>query len=66
MALVKTPQALQTMQFLSTDSGRKAMMGDWSKYDAVPGTKLAKLHHAVDDAVKRVSALEWDKTRSEP
>jgi hypothetical protein len=66
MALVKTPQALQTMQFLSTDSGRKAMLGDWSKFDAAPGTKLAKLHYAVDDAVKRVSALEWDKTRSEP
>ncbi|GEM_PF-3552319 len=66
MAPVKTPQALQTMQFLSTDSGRKAMMGDWSKLDAAPGTKLAKLHYAVDDAVKRVSALEWDKTRSEP
>lgn len=66
MALVKTPQALQTMQFLSTDSGRKAMCGDWTKFDAVPGTKLAKLHHAIDDAVRRVSALEWDKTRSEP
>lgn len=66
MALVKTPQALQTMQFLSTDSGRKAMCGDWTKYDAVPGTKLAKLHYAIDDAVKRVSGLEYDKTRSEP
>lgn len=66
MALVKTPQALQTMQFLGTPSGRNAMLGDWSKYDAAPATKLAKLHHAVADAVKRVSALEWDKTRSEP
>ncbi|EAQ26707.1 hypothetical protein ROS217_19312 [Roseovarius sp. 217] len=42
------------------------MMGDWTKYDTTPGTKLAKLHHAVDDAVKRVSALEWDKTRTPP
>ncbi|WP_349035753.1 hypothetical protein [Pseudotabrizicola sp. 4114] len=66
MALVKTPQALQTMQFLSTDAGRKAMMGDFTIYDAAPATKLAKLHYAVGDAVKRVSALEWDKTRSEP
>ena len=42
------------------------MCGDWTKFGAAPGTKLAKLHYAIDGAVKRVSALEWDKTRSEP
>ncbi len=39
---------------------------DWSKYDATPATKLAKLHHSVADAVKRVNGLEWDKTRTPP
>lgn len=66
MPLVNTPQALQTLQFLGTDAGRKAMMGDFTLYDAAPATKLAKLHYAVDDAVKRVSGLEFDKTRTAP
>lgn len=66
MALVNTEAARRLMAALGTDSGRKAFLGDWSKYDAAPGTKLAKLHHSVDDAVKRVNALEWDKTRTPP
>ncbi len=66
MPLVNTPNAVQFMQFLGTDAGRKGMMGDFTRYDAAPATKLAKLHYAVDDAVKRVNGLEWDKTRTPP
>lgn len=66
MALVNTETARRLMSALGTDSGRKAFLGDWSKYDAAPGTKLAALHHSVADAVKRVTALEWDKTRTPP
>lgn len=66
MALVNTPTATKFISTLGTDSGRKAFCGDWSKLDAEPGTKLAKLHHAVGDAVKRISNLPFDKTRSEP
>ncbi len=63
---MNTETARRLMSALGTDSGRKAFLGDWSKYDAAPGTKLAKLHHSVDDSVKRVTALEWDKTRTPP
>ncbi|OCX66152.1 hypothetical protein BFP70_08615 [Thioclava sp. SK-1] len=66
MALVNTPHTQRTMQFLSTDAGRKALMGDWTKYDATPATKLAKVHHAVADAAKRVQNLAFDKTRTPP
>jgi hypothetical protein len=51
---------------LGTVSGGKAFLGDGTKYDAMPATKIMKLHHAVDDAVKRVNALEWDKTGTPP
>ncbi|SEQ90634.1 hypothetical protein [Thalassovita taeanensis] len=66
MALVNTETARRLMSALGTDSGRKAFLGDGTRYDAVPATKIMKLHHSVDDAVKRVNALEWDKTRTPP
>ncbi|MBU2937018.1 MULTISPECIES: hypothetical protein [Pacificibacter] len=64
MALVNSETAKRLLSALGTDSGRKAFLGDGSKYDAVPATKIMKLHHSVGDAVKRIGALEWDKTRT--
>ena len=64
MALVNSETAKRLLSALGTDSGRKAFLGDGSKYGTVPSTKIMKLHHSVDDAVKRIGALEWDKTRT--
>lgn len=66
MALVNNPNAKNFLSMIGTDAGRKAMLGDWEKLGATPATKLSKLHHAVSDAVSRVSGLEWDKTRTPP
>lgn len=64
MALVNSETAKRLLSALGTDSGRKAFLGDGSKYGTIPATKIMKLHHSVGDAVKRIGALEWDKTRT--
>lgn len=64
MPLVNTPRATQFLMNMGIDTGRRAYLGNPENLPARPATTITKLHYVMADAVKRVTALEFDKTRT--
>ena len=61
--LVAGELAQNTMTALGTDAGRNAFLGDWQAMPTTPGSKVAALHFATNQAVQRVKALPKDRSR---
>ena len=64
-SLVKTPEAAKFMQMVSTKSGRKALLGDRTKYSSAIYNDVTFSHGAVREGLAKVAALANDPTRTE-
>ena len=64
VGLVTTDKAQQFLSIMQLDVGRNAYLGAWEGLHPVPAGALMQVHHAVGDAVKRVSVLHLDKSRT--
>lgn len=64
MPLVKTPTAERFFALMSTDSGRRAFLGDWESLPPTPAATLLRLHRGFEDSVRRAFALEQDRSRT--
>lgn len=66
MYLINTPDANMFMQQMSTDTGRRAFLGDKAKFHGSAINHIGFAHNVMTDLVDKLVALAIDPTRSEP
>jgi hypothetical protein len=66
MYLINTPAATTFMQRMSIDTGRRAWLGDATKFHGSALNHIGFAHNAMIELVAKLTALADDPTRSEP
>ena len=64
MPLVNSPEAENFMQLMGTDTGRKVLLGDKSKYHGLATNPIGFAQNALADAIPKFAALADDPTRT--